>query len=345
MTEFAVMVLCGGRGTRLWPLSRASRPKYLLDIGSAGSLLEMTLHRAIRITTADKILIVTSQQHAEPTLAVARRFGIHTVLTEPSPRDTTAAAVLGVREAERRWGPSRVVSLPADHEIEDEEAWAATIRMALEAPVDRIVTIGVPPTSPSVEYGYIESTYSGTHRTQVASFREKPDGETAARYIAAGNFLWNTAMMSFTTDGFLSALSITSSDVIQSVEDASGPEGIDPRRWQDVRSVPLEQSLMEPAAAAGRVDVIRGGFAWRDLGTWTELADVLPKSENAVSTLPGARVIVTAEGTNRRYVNAGIPGLILVDTGDVILITTDRAASQVKAGVALVEQAGWEDVL
>lgn len=345
MNMLCVIVLCGGRGTRLWPLSRATRPKYLIDLGERGSLLAMTLHRACSIADPDRIVVVCSEQHAAETLTVAKSFGIDWLVTEPSPRDTTAAVLLGIRSIERRFGPSRVVSLPADHEVDDNDAWAAAIRTATTTPDDHVATIGIEPTVPSVEYGYIEVASRGAPHLPVVRFHEKPNLAHARTYLASGQFLWNTAMMSFTTAGIRAGLLIEAGDVVHAVDAAGAPGALDPARWKGVRSVALEHSLMEPAAVAGLVDVVPAQFGWRDLGIWTELAGMLSLSKRVISTQPGARVIAMPGAGVRRYVNAGVPGLIVVDTGDVVLITTDHAASEVKAAVKLAEEAGWEDVL
>jgi mannose-1-phosphate guanylyltransferase len=341
----AAIILCGGRGARLWPVSRASRPKYLIDLGDRGTLLSMTVQRTLRAVDADRVVVVTAEEHRSATAKIAGELGVHTIVTEPSPRDTTAAAVLGVREVERLWGASRVVSLPADHEVEDLAGWEQSIRRALAAPADIIATIGIRPTRPSVDYGYIETESGDGERLHVARFHEKPDVAMAESYLETGRYLWNTAMMAFTTHGFLNALSLTSHDVIDAVDAASISGTVDAGRWTRVRSVALEHSLMEPAAAAGLVDVVPADFGWRDLGSWGELAPMLPQAADVVSTVPGTQVVVTSGAPARRYVNAGIPGLIVVDTGDVLLVTTDREASTLKKAVALAENAGWQDTL
>jgi mannose-1-phosphate guanylyltransferase len=305
----------------------------------------MTLRRARALTDPERIVIVTSEEHRTATTSAAAEIGISTIITEPSQRDTTAAALLGVREIERLWGPSRVVSLPADHEIGDEEAWLRAMLIAVEAPPDRIATVGIHPTSPSVDYGYIETPPGDDARLSVVRFHEKPSANLARRYLVEGRFLWNTAMMSFTTDGFLAALTIAGQDVIDAVDAAGAPSKLDPERWAAVRAVALEHSLMEPAADAGLVDVVPATFPWRDLGSWTVLAPLLSSSGEVLSTEPDTHVVVPPGVTARRYVNVGVPGLIVIDTGDVVLITTAAESSRVKGAVRLAEDAGWEDVL
>jgi mannose-1-phosphate guanylyltransferase len=340
-----VIVLCGGRGTRLWPMCRSDLPKYLLDVSDEGTLLGATLRRASRLTDPERIVVVTSEQHRDAAGEVAKRFGVSAFATEPSPRDTTAAALLGVREIERRWGASRVFSLPADHEVGDVDAWVAAMQVAATAPPDRIATVGIRPTAPSVEYGYIEAAGSGEERIPVARFHEKPTRDLALEYFDKGGYLWNTAMMSFTTTGFLEALSIAARDLIDHVDRAGTPGALDPDAWSSVPSIALEHSLMEPAASAGLVDVVPAEFGWRDLGTWTELSSLLPRSGAVVSTEIDTQVVTPFGAVDRRYVNVGVPGLIIVDTGDVLLVTTASAASRVKEAVVLAQSAGWKDVL
>jgi len=351
-----VIILAGGSGTRLWPLSRHARPKFLLDLGGSGTLLAETIRRALAITDPARVHLVSGVEHADAVTAAAAAFGIDSFCFEPSPRDTTAAITLAVLQVVATDPAAFIVSLPADHHIEDPggAGWTRTIGHALAAAGSegQIVTIGVRPTYASTGYGYIsaESAVPGRPSRRVLAFHEKPDAGTAAGYLASGRYVWNTAIMAFAGQSFLEQLRVTAPDIVASVSRAlSSDAAVDAVAWAGTRSIAIEHSLMEPAAAAGRVSVVDGDFGWTDVGTWSAVAEIglMDQADDHVVAIAAERpfVVVGPDAGDRRFAVLGIDDLVVVDTGEVVLITTARHANDVKELVDRVDARGWKDLL
>jgi mannose-1-phosphate guanylyltransferase/mannose-6-phosphate isomerase len=205
-----VVILAGGSGTRLWPASKASSPKQLIDLGtgSGGSLFQQTLARAIGLGPSGRVLVVTHESQAAAVREQARAAGAGrrlAVLSEPEARNTAPAICCACAWLEARGeagGPLLV--LPADHAIEPQDRFAAAVEAAAElAAGGRLVVFGVRPTRPETGYGYIEAAEALGRGFVVRSFHEKPDEATARRYLDAGRFYWNSGMFTFTAAAFL----------------------------------------------------------------------------------------------------------------------------------------------
>ncbi|WP_291377757.1 mannose-1-phosphate guanylyltransferase [Demequina sp.] len=348
---FAAVIPAGGVGSRLWPLSRADRPKFLLDLlGEGRTLLQATLDRVQPL--ADITMVVTGARHADAVAGQLPSLTEADVVAEPSPRDSMAAIALAAAILERRHGPIVMGSFAADQVIRKPAAFEAAVREAVAvARTGKVVTIGIEPTGPSEAFGYIEAGGAlGDTAREVAAFTEKPDAATAERFIATGRYFWNAGMFVMRTDVLLGHLESLQPGIATGVRelaaawDGPGRDDALAEWWPTLTKIAIDHAIAEPVAAQGGVAVVPSDLDWNDVGDFDSLAGLLtPRADGvivvdrggvtAVQDAPGAVVV----GGNRPVVVIGIPGAVVVDSGDALLVTTRAAAQQVKNASKLVD--------
>ena len=353
---FAAVIPAGGVGSRLWPLSRPDRPKFLLDLlGEGRSLLQATLDRVAPL--AEQCMVVTGERHAAAVAAQLPLLVGADIVAEPSPRDSMAAIALAAAILEHRHGPLVMGSFAADQVFRKPDAFAAGVREAVEvARTGKVVTIGITPTSPSEAFGYIEagaalsgSALSGSAR-EVVAFTEKPDAATAAAFLATGAYYWNAGMFVMRTDVLLGHLDRLQPPIAAGARALAaawdGPEREEAleRVWPTLTKIAIDHAIAEPVAAQGGVAVVPADLDWNDVGDFDSLAGLLkPRADGvievdrsaptAVHRAPGAVVI----GGSLPVVVIGIPDAVVVDSGDAILVTTRAAAQDVKHAAAALD--------
>lgn len=353
----------GGAGTRLWPLSRAAHPKFLHDLtGSGTTLLQSTWARLAPV--AEAVLVVTGTSHA---VAVARQLpGLPEadLLVEPSPRDSTAAIGLAAALVVRRDPDAVIGSFAADHVIGDQTVFAAAVAEAVAAArTGRLVTVGITPTYASTGFGYVRGGAAldvpgAPSALTVTEFVEKPDAETAAAYVASGDYLWNAGMFVVRAATLLDLLAENQPQLaagLTEIADAwPGPDREDvlARVWATLPKIAIDYAVAEPAAAAGRVAVVPGTFGWDDIGDFDSLATLLPSADDGIQVL-GDLSLVVGSGTSAVVVPAsgrlvavlGLDDVVVVDTPDAILVTSRARAQDVKAVVQALRASGRADLL
>lgn len=347
--DVVCVILAGGSGTRLWPASRRHRPKFLMDVGDGEPMLASTLRRAVRITSPDRVWVITGAEHAAETRAITERFGA-TVVIEPAPRDTAPALVMAATLIEQRHPGSTVISMPADHRIADpEDLWPGVVHTAAEhASRGWIACVVVPARQPDTGLGYVEARASGDGEVMLADvFHEKPDLPTAQAYIESGRFFWNTAIMAWAPKVFLAAAHAHAGRLAVAAASAMTPDGsVDAVLWRSVEAAAVEPAIIEPAAAHRAVSIVPAGFDWTDVGTWATVAAGLPHSEQHVITLDSRNpLLYTDRPPARRYAIVGLDDLIVVECDDVVLITDKRHAADVKRLVADLPRQNGTDLL
>ncbi|WP_370445287.1 sugar phosphate nucleotidyltransferase [Miniimonas sp. S16] len=378
--ELVAIVPAGGAGTRLWPLSRRSRPKFLLDLlGTGRTLLQDTADRLAPLTGPDGLLVVTGTAHAA---AVADQLpqlagdGAANLLTEPSPRDSMAAIGLAAAVVEHRHGPTVVGSFAADHVVPEPGGFHDAVRTAVEAArAGYVTTIGIAATGPSTAFGYVRrgAPLEGVPGAYaVASFVEKPDEDTARGYLATGEYSWNAGMFVVRTDVLLGHLARHQPTLeaglreIAAAWDTPAREEVLARVWPGLTKIAIDHAIAEPVAAEGGVAVVPGAFSWDDVGDWDALGGLLPADEAGAHTLAAA----TSAGDNgaARPTTAGpllaidspdaviasdggavavlgLPGVVVVRTGDAVLVVHRDHAQRVKAVVDALAAGGRPDLL
>jgi len=343
---FFPVVPAGGVGSRLWPLSRPDRPKFLIDLlGSGATLIQDTVARLAPL--GDEVMIVTGERHADAVAAQLPDVPAANIVTEPSPRDSMAAIALAAALIEHRHGEQIMGSFAADHVIPDAAAFRDTVRTAIAAAATgKVVTIGIEPTEPSSAFGYIESGAELTHAPgafEVEAFTEKPDPETAAQMLADGGYSWNAGMFVVSTSVLLAHLARLHPTLESGVREIAaawdGPGRADAlaRVWPTLTKIAIDHAIAEPVAAEGGVAMVPGSFVWDDVGDFDSLAALLaPGADGAIrigrdapASLVDAPGTVLVGGTKPVAV-VGIADAVVVDTDEALLVLSRHAAQRVK---------------
>jgi mannose-1-phosphate guanylyltransferase len=360
---FWAIVPAGGAGTRLWPLSRQARPKFLLDLtGSGRTLLQQTWDRLEPLTGANGIAVVTGASHADAVTEQLPGLLPANLLTEPTPRDSAAAiclaaAVIGLRD------PNAVVgSFAADHVIRNVPGFEAAVAEAVSAArLGEIVTLGIEPDHASTAFGYIRvgaplGLPGAPSACRVERFVEKPDADTAATYLAEGGYRWNAGMFVARTDVLLAELERNRPELhagvmtIAAAWDTPQRDAVHAETWPLLEKVAIDYAIAEPAAMAGRVAVVLAALGWDDIGDWASLAALLP-GDAALKVVGDAAQVLDVDSSgiavpagNRLVAVLGLKDVVVIDTPSAVLVTTREWAQDVKKVVETLTQLGRHDL-
>ena len=358
MSMLIPVILSGGAGTRLWPVSRRLFPKPFMALPDGETLIEKTAKRALAVASADApIYTVTSRDYSFITRdAYAQIPGFDTsrqrFLLEPVARNTAPAVLAAALAIQRAHGDDALMLvLAADHLIRDISAFQLAVTHAAElAASGKLTTFGVVPTQPETGYGYIERGAAlGEHAFDIARFVEKPDLATAEQYLASGNFYWNSGMFCFRVGSLLAAAQRVCADVLDATRTCLEHSGtgnsivLSQEHFALVPSISIDYAVMERASERA---VVPAPFDWSDIGSWTALSDLVAPDAAGNRTL-GSAVLVGAE---RTYVQAGkrmvavigVQDLMIIDTEDALLIAHRDQAQQVKQVVDALKREGHD---
>lgn len=347
------VVLSGGAGTRLWPVSREGHPKPFMKLADGESLLQKTYSRAAAVAQGTEILTVTNRDYYFMSKDEFERAGLSKTqssayLLEPTGRNTAPAVALAALHVAERYGHDAIMLvLAADHLIQDPDSFWQAVQQAAElARANQLVTFGIVPTAPDTGFGYIEAGESIGPGQRVRQFIEKPDKQTAEQYLAAGNFLWNSGMFCFSAGTLLEAMATHAPGVNQaaracwaSIRDhsvnGSGILEIPAEPFAEVPNISIDYAVMEHA---DNVAVIPASYGWSDIGSWTAISELVPPDQdNNRAAAPAVFVGSTntfVQSEDRLVAAVGVDNLLIIDTPDALLVTRADKAQEVKQVVA-----------
>ncbi|KQP03017.1 mannose-1-phosphate guanylyltransferase/mannose-6-phosphate isomerase [Pseudorhodoferax sp. Leaf265] len=355
------VVLSGGSGTRLWPLSREKYPKQLLPLIGEDSLLQATVRRVeglVGVSVAAP-MVVSNEEYRFVIAEQLRLMGKPgTIVLEPSGRNTAPALTLAALAARRDGADPVLLVMPADHVIVDVPAFQAVVVQGAQlAEAGAVVTFGITPDTPETGYGYIQSGAAfegGAHR--IARFVEKPDRATAQGYLDAGGYAWNSGLFMLKASVWLAAIAACRADILAACEDAfakGSADGeflrVDKAAFTACPSDSIDYAVMERLAAGGREDLPAGvvlplSAGWSDVGAWDALWQVLPKDESGnvkqgdVLLHDSHNTLALSEG--RLIACVGVDNLIVVETADAVLVANKDKTQDVKKIVDALKREG-----
>ncbi|MBS0571364.1 MAG: mannose-1-phosphate guanylyltransferase/mannose-6-phosphate isomerase [Proteobacteria bacterium] len=349
MSKLVPVILSGGAGTRLWPVSRSAYPKPFMRMADGQSLLYKTLDRALRVADGGPVLTVTGRdyyfltrdEYARHPRGAAQSLPF---LLEPVGRNTAPAIGLAAMHAMEHIGAAAILLvLPADHLIGDVDAFAADVRRAQALAQDGfLVTFGIKPTAPETGFGYIRMGAVLAHGgREIGAFVEKPDRATAEKYLASGDYAWNSGMFCFRADALLDAMQTTCPDVLTTarvcyaaVRERASPVEFDKDTFAALPDISIDYAVME---RAGRRAVVAASFDWNDIGSWKAVSEIEAGAAPDASgnRVQGMAVTIDTEncyiqGGKRLIAAVGVKDLVIVDTADAVLVADRERAQQVK---------------
>lgn len=341
------VILCGGAGTRLWPVSREAMPKPFMRVRGDESLLQATYQRACALPGVQHITVVTNVQYsykAAEELSGLKNSVTTSFLLEPQARNTAAAIALAALVLQTQHGDKAVMLvLPADHLIDKNAAFVHAVTQAVAlAQQEKLVLFGITPTHAETGFGYIElhtdDQPESVQAQQVKRFVEKPSAALAEEYLRAGHYVWNSGMFCFTVGTLLQALQQHAPEVVnaaRAVLTASPPNSnamtFDSASFAQLPSISLDYAVMEKAE---NIAVVPCDIGWSDIGSWKAVAEAV-SADSAGNSVQGPALLLDAsrtyvQSTHRLVAAVGVDNLVIIDTDDALLVAHKDASQRVK---------------
>lgn len=360
--QFFAVIPAGGSGTRLWPVSRAGRPKFLLPLPGPRTMIQATVDRLAGIARQENVLVVTGASHVDEVRRQLPDLCAEQIIAEPMPRGSGPAIGLGAAIALTRDPEAIVGSFAADHVVTEGGRFVQAVRAAIEvARQGYLVTIGIQPSYAETGYGYIHSgrtigEFEGIEVREVDRFKEKPDSETAEQYVASGEYLWNASMFVWKARVLLEEMRRYLPDLAEAVEliaaDWDTPRGQETLDavWPTVADVTIDHGILEPSS---RVAVVPASFGWTDLGDWHGLGTISVGDGDT----PDGNLAINAEllardargsfvfGRGRFVALLGLENVVVIDTEDALLICDRSRTQEVKQIVEELRARGSTSLL
>jgi mannose-1-phosphate guanylyltransferase len=358
--RLVIVILAGGSGTRLWPRSRQALPKQFLDLTGQGAMLHETYARLAPLAPAERMLVITNQQYVDLAREQLPELPPEHIVGEPTPRGTAAAVGLGAILAQHLRPDAIMASVHADHLILKPERFRAALVAAAEvAERGSLVTLGIEPAFAHTGLGYVEHgealpAAGGQPVYRVARFTEKPDLATAQRFVAGGRHSWNSGLFTWRVDRILDEFSRHMPDLHAGLAEigrslgAPAAEATLQRVFPTLPHETIDYGIMERAAD---IAVLPVDIGWTDIGSWGTLLDVLEPDEagnvvrgpDPVFTLDTGNTLIYTAG--RMVAAVGLHDMIVVDSGDALLICPRDRAEGVRQVVEWLKQTGRDQYL
>jgi mannose-1-phosphate guanylyltransferase len=362
MEHTYAVIMAGGGGTRLWPLSRKEKPKQLLSLLGKETLFQSTVARLEKLFPPERILIVTVAELAREMQEQVPAIPAENYLIEPAPRGTASVVALAAAVLEKR-DPQAIMAIQtSDHYIRNHDLFHFLLRTAFEvAQKNYLVTLGIAPTFPSTAYGYIQQGESldGDYRYpvyRVKRFKEKPDQDTAQHLLRSGDHSWNSGMFIWRADAILTEIKKQMPDLFKVVREISSAwdtpkqEEVLQEYWRNLKNQTIDYGIMEKAEQVAVLPA--GGLGWSDIGSWDSLFEVLlPDMNGNVATgaqhlaLDTHNTLVYSGDDQRLVVTIGLDDMVVVDAGDVLMICKVDQSQKVRDVVEHLKKHHQENYL
>nr|MBC7246001.1 NTP transferase domain-containing protein [Chloroflexota bacterium] len=347
------VILAGGGGTRLWPLSRMKQPKHLLALYSDDTMLAQTCARVQPLIPNDHLMVITVAEHAQAVRDELPTIPSANFVVEPIGRGTAPCIGLMALLIHKRDPDAIMISLHADHVVEDEQGFRRALRAAVRtAEDDHLITLGIQPTYPETGYGYIErgallGRVGDQDVYRVERFTEKPDLGIACSFVQSGRYFWNSGIFVWKVSAILREMRRLLPELyaqlmeLEPVLDTPKQAEAIERIWPTVRSVSIDVGIMERASD---VVVIPADFGWSDVGCWSSVASLLP-ADNEGNVVQGEQIVLDCKDTfvyssGRLVAVLGLQGMIVIDAGDAVLVCPKERAQDVKKVVEELKRQG-----
>ncbi len=354
----AAVIMAGGKGERFWPASRSHCPKQFLALtGDGETMLQKTVKRISGLVPAERVFIVTNAEYLNLVQTQLPDVPAENLLCEPAPRNTAPAIALAAAVIRKRLGDAVMLVLPSDHLIRHEAICADVLSRAITAAEsgDNLLTVGITPAYPETGYGYIEFSRADDMPVgvySVESFREKPDIETAQKYVASGKYLWNSGMFAWKASTYFSALQThlpAMYEIAQQLCDACDtPEfqKLLEKQFPQMQSISVDFGVLEHA---DRLYTIPGSFGWDDVGSWPALRRIAKTDTNgnyrSGDVLTSGTQNCIFVGSKRLIAAVGLEHVIVVDTEDALLVCDMDSAQNVKKITEMLREQGRGELL
>jgi mannose-1-phosphate guanylyltransferase/mannose-6-phosphate isomerase len=358
MSVLVPMVLCGGAGTRLWPVSREGLPKPFIKLPDGESLLLKTLRRAFGLAKGADVLAVTNRDHfflvRDECELLGPGRGPLDFLLEPASRNTAAAIGAAALHVSQHYGDDAVLLvLPSDQLIKEGLAFDAAVQEASAlARAGWLVTFGIEPNRPETGFGYLETGAAlSAQACRVARFVEKPDLQTAERYVASGKYRWNAGIFCFTAGAVTRALEKYAPKVASAVQSSLAashdvqPRVLEAKAFVASPDISFDHAVMEQS---DDVAMVRADFEWNDVGSWSAIAELVGPDARGNRVNGEAVLVGTSEcfiqSRDRVVAAIGVEGLMIIDTPDALLVSRRGLAQDVKAVVQRLKAASHDSL-
>ncbi len=359
MDNFYALIMAGGGGTRLWPLSRRQRPKQMLPLVSKDSMFRVSVTRLAPLFPPERIFIITGQNQVDSLRADVPELPAENFIVEPFGRDSGPAAALGAAYIANQDPDAVIAILTADHYIGDVWRFVDALRAGYEVSQEGyIVTLGITPTHPATGFGYIQqgAPLRALHNLQVyqsAGFKEKPDSATAQTFLDSGLYSWNSGMFIWRAGQALQEFEHQQPELyrtLQTIQAAIGKDNYQvalEQAWAAMPKISLDYAVMEQAEQMAMIPVDIG---WSDIGNWAAVYDELAEApgDNVVME-DGQHIAIDTQGalinSKRMVVTIGLRDVVIVDTDDVLMVCDLKKAQDVKKAVQHMQQHGLDTYL
>lgn len=351
------VIMAGGSGTRLWPLSRQGKPKQFQRFFSDKTMLEETYDRVARFVPTERIFVSTTERYRDLVLAELKGFSEDNIILEPEPRGTAAAILWSALHVSERDPDAVIATLASDHAIKNPDAFGASLATAFAAAEkypDAIVTLGINPTRPDTGLGYIKlgeelEEIEGNRVFQAEAFKEKPDRATAEHYLAAWDYLWNAGYFVFTARGFIPINEELAPEMTATLKNAFAERR--PEAYATVANEPIDTLIAERLPAERRL-VVPAPLEWSDVGNWLTLYEFLQADGEGMPSIVsrGRHLDLGSErcfihGEDKLIATIGLEDTVVIESKDAILVAHKDKVQDIKKVIETLKEKGLHHYL